>query len=67
MGIREIHELRGRAPEVLFEEARRANAKIPVEQIQYFRMAVYFAENDFPEIAKLHPEAWKHSPTDPSL
>lgn len=41
IGIREIFELQGRAPEVLFEEARSKNNQIPEDRIRYFRMAVY--------------------------
>ncbi len=58
IGIREIYDLQGRAPEVLFEEARQKNQEIPDERIRYFRMAVYFAENDPPEVSKLHPDEW---------
>ena len=58
IGIREIYELKGRAPEILFEEARQKNDEIPVEQIRYFRMAVYYAESDIPEASKMHPSEW---------
>jgi hypothetical protein len=58
IGIREIYELQGRAPEVLFEEAKRKNDDIPDDRIRYFRMAVYYAENPDPEQAKMHPDAW---------
>ncbi|HBM85587.1 MAG TPA: hypothetical protein DD423_02150 [Opitutae bacterium] len=58
IGIQEIYELQGRAPEVLFEEAKRQQANIPDDRIRYFRMAVYYAEHSDPEQAKLHPDAW---------
>jgi len=58
IGIREIYELRGRAPEILFEEACRKNDEIPADRIRYFRMAVYFAEGDPPDARKLHPDEW---------
>jgi len=58
IGIREIFELQGRAPEVLFEEARSKNDQIPDDRIRYFRMAVYFAESDDPETRMLHPDEW---------
>ena len=35
IGIREIYELQGRAPEVLFEEAKRKNDAIPDDRIRY--------------------------------
>jgi hypothetical protein len=58
IGIRDIFELRGRAPEVLFEDARAKRPEIPQDQIRYFRMAVYYAENDNPEPGQLHPDQW---------
>lgn len=58
VGIREIYDLSGRAPEVLFDEARKKNSEIPDDQIRYFRMAVYFAETDQPESSKMHPDSW---------
>lgn len=58
LGIHEIYELQGRAPEILFEETIRKNAEIPADRIRYFRMAVYYAECESPEAAKLHPDAW---------
>lgn len=58
LGIREIYDLRGRAPEALMEDARERNPEIPQDQIRYFRMAVYYAECEAPEAARLHPAAW---------
>ena len=58
IGVREIYDLVGRAPEILFEEARLKNKEIPVDQIRYFRMAVYYAECEKPEASKLHPSLW---------
>ncbi len=58
IGIREIYDLQGRAPEILFEEASRKNDDIPADRIRYFRMAVYYAESDSPDTAKLHPDEW---------
>lgn len=58
IGVREIYDLQGRAPEILFEEARQKNEEIPDEQIRYFRMAVYYAECESPEASKLHPSEW---------
>lgn len=59
LGIREIYQLQGRAPEVLFEESRRARGELPEDRLRYFRMAVYYAESEAPEPAKLHPDAWR--------
>ena len=58
IGIREIYELQGRAPEVLFEEAKRKSDDMPDDRIRYFRMAVYFAENPDPDRSKMHPDEW---------
>jgi hypothetical protein len=58
VGIREIYDLKGRAPDILLEEARRKNTEIPDDQIRYFRMAVYYAESESPEVSKLHPDEW---------
>lgn len=58
IGIREIYELDGRAPEILFEEARTRKPAIPAEQVRYFRMAVYYAETENPEPQRLHPDQW---------
>jgi hypothetical protein len=37
IGIFEIYELQGRAPEVLFEEAQLKNQDIPDDRMRYFR------------------------------
>ncbi len=58
IGIRDIFELQGRAPEVLFEEVRQKATTIPDDRIRYFRMAVYYAEHPNPEQHKLHPDVW---------
>jgi len=58
IGVSEIYELQGRSPEVLLEDAREKNPEIPDDQIRYFRMAVYFAETDEPDTARLHPAEW---------
>ena len=58
IGIREIFELQGRAPEVLFEDVLSRTGAIPPDRIRYFRMAVYYAEHSEPDKSKLHPDAW---------
>lgn len=58
IGINEIFELQGRAPEILFEEARIKNPALPEERIRLFRMAVYYAETENPEPRMLHPDQW---------
>lgn len=58
LGIQEVFQLQGRAPEVLFEEARQKNTALPADRIRFFRMAVYYAETEHPESNLLHPDAW---------
>jgi len=58
IGVRQIYDLVGRSPEVLFEEAKSRNPDIPVDRLRFFRMAVYFAESDDPDPKRLHPELW---------
>lgn len=59
LGYREIDELRGRSPEVLFEELRARKPQAPADRLYSFRMAVYYAENDDPDPARLSPWAWR--------
>jgi len=56
--VREIYELAGRAPEVLFEEARQKTYDLGSEILPYFRLAVYYAESEDPDPAKLHAYVW---------
>ena len=58
IGVCEIYDLKGRAPEILFEEARQRNEEIPLDQIRFFRMAVYYAECETLEVSKMHPSEW---------
>lgn len=57
-GVREIYELQGRSPDVLFEEAKRKNPEIPAHHVRYFRMAVYYSETNEPEQSRMHPDEW---------
>jgi hypothetical protein len=59
LGLRDIFELQGRAPEVLFEELQRLKPGTPSAKLRFFRLAVYFAETPQPEGHKLHPDAWR--------
>jgi len=56
--VREIYELSGRSPEVLFEESARKTPELSRDLLPYIRMAVYFAENDPPEASKMNPHSW---------
>ncbi len=59
LGFREIYELSGRSPEVLFENLKKNKANTPKDRLYSIRMAVYYAETDDPDPAKLLPHAWK--------
>ena len=59
LGFREIYELSGRSPEVLFESLKKKKTNTPKDRLYSIRMAVYFAETDDPDPAKLLPHAWK--------
>jgi len=58
LGIRELYELQGRAPETLFEEIQKIRPDTPDWRLPYLRMAVYYSENDEHEPKMLHPQAW---------
>lgn len=58
IGIKEIYELQGRAPEILYEEAKEKNNALNKDSIRFFKLAVYYAENDRHENKLLHPDAW---------
>jgi hypothetical protein len=59
LGLREVFELQGRAPESLFQELRKLKPATPPDHLAFLRLAVYFAENPEPERDKLHPGAWR--------
>ncbi len=60
IGLRELYELQGRSPEVLFEQAREKNKELPEDFVRYFRLAVYCAETPPNERdnKKVHPHDW---------
>ena len=59
IGIKELYELQGRSAESLFEEICGLRPETPEYRIAYLRMGIYFAENDPPDPAMLHPKAWE--------
>jgi hypothetical protein len=61
IGVRDVDELRGRAPEALFEEVMNLREQTPPERLHYLRMAVYYAETDDPDPQLL--QAWKWAGT----
>ena len=59
MGIRDVYQLEGRSPEVLFEDLQQLKPGTPRDRLPWFRLAVYYAETDSPEAALLRPERWQ--------
>ena len=59
LGIREIDELRGRAPESLFEEIQDLREHTPLDRLWSLRLAVYFAETPDPDASLLQPWKWQ--------
>ena len=59
IGVRELYQLQGRSAESLFEDLKAKKPETPDYRIPYFRMAIYFAENEEPEPHLLHPKAWE--------
>ena len=58
LGIRELYELQGRAPETLFEEIQKIRPDTPDWRLPYIRMAVYYSENEEHDPKMLQPQAW---------
>ena len=59
IGVKELYELQGRAPESIFEEIKKRRIDTPKWRLPYLRMAVYYSENEEQEPSKLHPHAWE--------
>ncbi len=59
IGIREIDELRGRAPESLFEAICKMREQTPGDRLWMLRLAVYYAETDEPDASLLQAWKWK--------
>ena len=59
LGIKEIYELEGRDPDLLYQEACKKNREINDYSIRYFRLAVYYSENHNQlNKSKVHPDYW---------
>ena len=61
IGVKELYELEGRAPDTVFEEIKNRKPDSPDWILPYLRMAVYFAENENANPKMLHPEKTKHA------
>jgi len=58
LGIREIFELNGRAPETVFEEIQKLKPSTAPWKLPYIKMAVYYSEESLVDPKKMHPQAW---------
>ena len=58
IGIKELYELQGRSAETLMDDVKAKKPEPPAYRLAYFRMAVYFSEEDDPEPEKLQPGYW---------
>lgn len=60
LGLNDIFDLRGRCPEIIYQEAIKKNNNINEYSIRYFRLAVYYADNiNNLCVSKIHPQSWK--------
>jgi len=59
IGVRELYQLEGRSAESLYEDVKAKKPESPDYRLPYFRMAIYFAENEDPRPDLLHPKAWE--------
>jgi len=59
LGLSQIYELEGRSPETLFSDLRKLKPEAPDDLLPYFRLAVYYAENQPPEPAMLELSVWR--------
>jgi hypothetical protein len=57
VGVHNTDDLRGRAPESLFDDIQNRRENTPIERLWQLRLAVYYAETPDPEPALL--KAWK--------
>ncbi len=59
LGFQEVEELKGRAPQALFEDLQKKKPNTPQDRLYAFRMAIYYAETPDPDPKRLHPHAWQ--------
>jgi len=60
IGFREYYELQGRSPEVIFEDLKKKNPKIPKETLYRLRLAVYYIETQEPDPKQLKLSVWSY-------
>ena len=59
IGVHELYQLQGRSAESLYEDVKAKKPESPEYRLPYFRMAIYFSENEEHEADLLHPKAWE--------
>lgn len=58
IGISEVYELEGRAPEMLLSDIRLKYPDFDPRFLSVIRMAVYYAETPDADPSLLHPDCW---------
>jgi len=58
-GFVHIDDIRGRSPEVIFEQARKIRPETPADHLWSIRMMVYFSETSEPERNLMQPHVWQ--------
>jgi hypothetical protein len=57
-GFHHVDELRGRSPEVLFEQIRKLRPETPQDRLFHLRMLIYFVDTPDPDRHLLQPHCW---------
>lgn len=60
-GFVHVDEIRGRSPEVIFEEVKKLRPLTPSDHLWSIRMMVYYAETSEPERNLMQPHMWQTS------
>jgi hypothetical protein len=58
-GFIHIDDLRGRSPEVIFEQINKLRPQTPADHLWSLRMMVYFSETTEPDRNLMHPHMWQ--------
>jgi hypothetical protein len=58
-GYFHIDEIRGRSPEVIFEQVKKLRPQTPIDHLWSLRMMIYFAETPEPDRKLMHPHMWQ--------
>ncbi len=58
LGYKESFQLIGLSPEILFEEIKKKNPKVPKDLLGKLKMIIYFVETPEPDAKKMDPHQW---------